>query len=660
MAELTLDTDLTQQQHEYLGIVKSSADSLLTIINDILDFSRIEARELTLEEINFDLRTTVEQAVGMLALHAQKKGLELVCHVPLQVPTALVGDPGRLRQVLVNLVGNAVKFTEQGEVIVRVEGKDDREEPVLSHALSKVEGEAEGEVELHFAVRDTGIGIPEDKQALIFEAFRQADGSTTRRYGGTGLGLAISQRLVGQMGGRIWVESRLDEGSTFHFTAKLRKQARARRAIARPVVDLQGLPVLVIDDNATNRLVLREMLTNWGFEVTEAEDGPAGLRELERASFPFRLVLLDVMMPEMDGFAVAERIRDDPVLKDVTVIMLSSANAYNDTARCRELGIATHLVKPVKQSALLDAIVTMLGGEERPAPVIRPTVREQWPQLRILLAEDDPVNQLVTARMLEKIGCIVQVAGNGRKAVQMLEAVDLDLVLMDVEMPEMDGFQATRTIREREAESGGHIPIIAMTAYAMKGDREKCLEVGMDAYLSKPLTSEQLYDSIELIMSPGRGGVTPLTGRRPAPIEERRPAPITTPPVDLDKALAVVGGDRGLLQEAVELFLEQVYPRRLQELREALAQQDAGEVKRAAHGLKGTVGSFGGQAVRELAYRLEMMGREGDLSGAQSVLEELETEMERFVAFWETPPLPPSPPGLGGTGGGQRGPSGGR
>ena len=613
MTRLTLDTDLMAEQREYLGIVNSSADSLLAIINDILDFSKIEAQLLSLEETDFDLQTTVEQTVEAMALHAYEKRLELICYVQPQIPTALVGDPGRLRQVLVNLIGNAIKFTGQGEVVVRVEAGADREEAV----------------ELHFAVRDTGLGIPEDKQDLIFDSFHQADGSTTRRYGGTGLGLAISQQLVELMGGRIWVESCLGEGSTFHFTVKLKKQVRAEGVIAEPAVamDLQGVPVLLIDDNATNRLILREKLTHWGLEVTEAEDGLAGMRELKRAqqtSRPFRLVLLDRTMPWMDGFAVAEQIRDNPVLKDTIVVMLFSHDMHANVARCRQLSIATHLTKPIKQSELLETILTVLGiateVKEEPAQVIPSAI--EGPQLRILLAEDNHANQLVARKMLEKVGHTVQIAGNGLEALQLLEEGDYDLVLMDVEMPEMDGLEATWAIRRREAESGQHIPIFAMTAYAMKEDRERCLEAGMDVYIPKPVSPDALHRAIESFLS--------LDVDLPSAGE---PPPAS--PVDLEEALVAVGGDRELLQEAVGLFLELDYPRHLEELIEGLERQDARAVKRAAHGMKGALRSFGGRAASDVALHLETMGREGDLRGAQGELEELEAEVKRFAAFFE-------------------------
>ncbi|MCK4305125.1 MAG: response regulator, partial [Candidatus Eisenbacteria sp.] len=587
------------------------------IINDILDFSRIEAGRLELQEIDFDLRTLVEQAAEMLAPRAQEKGLELVCHIPPQVPTALVGDPGRLRQVLLNLIGNAVKFTQQGEIVVQVKVKADREKPVLS--------EAEGKVKLHFAVRDTGIGIPEDKQNTIFEPFCQADGSATREYGGTGLGLTISQQLVELMGGRIWIESQPGAGSAFHFLMELKKQPSAGRAAAglEMTRGWQGLPALVIDDNATHRRVLLEMLTHWGLEVTEAESGLAGLQELEQAqatSRPFRLVLLDGMMPEMSGFAVARRIRDADVPGDGLVMMLSSNHIHSDVARCRELGIATHLVKPIKWSKLLSGIATVLDTaqetEKEPERVI--PAATVGAGLRILLVEDNVAAQLVGKKTLEKTGYVVQVAGNGREALQMLEAGEFDLVLMDLEMPQMDGLEATRAIREREAGSSQHIPILAVTAYAAKEDQERCLEAGADGYLPKPVSPEKLGAAIERFLSPDGAGDA-------------------APPVDLAVALEATNGDKELLLEAVKLFLERDYPRHLEGLREGLAQRDARAIKRAAHGIKGVVDSFGGRAARDAALCLETIGRKGDLDGAQSALAALEAEIERFAAFFAQP-----------------------
>ncbi len=605
MTALTLDTDLTDEQRQCLNVAKSSADSLLDIISDILDFSKIEARRLELQEIDFDLRAVIEQVADTMALRAHRKKLELICHVPPPVPTALVGDPGRLQQVLLNLVGNAVKFTAQGEVVVQVEAQVEDAQ----------------HVELHFTVRDTGIGIPEDKQSLIFDAFSQADGSTTRQYGGTGLGLAISQQLVELMGGRIWVESHPGTGSAFHFTLNAKKQA----STAQPqVIHLQGAPVLVIEDNATHRLVLREMLSYWGLEVMEADSGEAGLRELERAhamSHPGCLVLLDRTLPEMDGCAWVRQILDARVPRESIVMLLSSDSAPSDMALCRELGISAHLVKPIKQSELLNAVLKAWGvvpnagrqEPEQPSPTI-----SVGPRLRVLLAEDNMAAQLVGKKTLEKIGHEVRIASNGAEAVQMFDEGGLDLILMDVEMPQMDGLEATRAIRQKEAGSGKHIPIWAVTAYAMKEDQDRCLVAGADGYLSKPLSPQKLGSALGSLSS-------------------RLPHCDAVPVVDLDVALEVVGGDRELLQEAVQIFLEQDYPRELEKLVEGIAHQESVMVRQAAHGLKGVLSSFGSRQAREVAWRLETMGREGNLSDAPRALEELKAEVSRLATYFARP-----------------------
>ena len=601
MADLMLDTALAQEQREYLHILRSSADSLMAIVNDILDFAKIEAGRLELEETDFDLRTIVEQAADMLALRAQRKGLELVCRIPPNVPTALAGDPGRLRQVLLNLISNAVKFTENGEIVVQVEMLADRQE----------------DVKLHFTVRDTGIGIAEDKQAMIFEAFCQADGSTTREYGGTGLGLTISQQLVELMGGHIRVESHPGVGSTFYFTLNLKKQPAAK---LENIADWQGLPALVIDDNATNRLVLGEMLAHWGFEVTEAETGSLGLQEVERgqeASHPFRLVLLDGTMPGTDSFAVAQAILEHAVPGNSMAMMFSSDSVQGDAARYRELGITAYLVKPVKRSDLLRTVVTMVGaaGQASTEHERASSAAAEGTGLRILLAEDNVAAQLIGKKALEKAGHVVQVAGNGREALQMLEEGEFDLILMDVEMPQMDGLATTRAIRAREAESGQHIPILAMTAYASKEDQEKCIEAGVDSYLSKPLSPEKLRQA--------------LSGFLPLRLEIG-----AAQPVDLDAALEATDGDWEILREGVGLFMEYDYPRHMEALSQGLAQRDAQGVKVAAHGLKGALASFGSRPARDVAQRIETMGREGNLDGIQSMLAELEAEVERFAAFF--------------------------
>jgi len=493
MTELVLDSDLTAEQRENLGMVMASADSLLSVINDILDFSKIEAGKLDFEAIAFNLRDSLGDTLQTLSLRAQQKGLELAYQIAPNVQDALVGDPGRLRQIVVNLVGNAIKFTQRGEIVVQAETKSQTEHDAC----------------LHFTVSDTGIGIPPDKQRYIFEPFTQADGSMTRKFGGTGLGLAISSRLAEGMGGRIWVESELGKGSTFHFTVRLGLQeGPAARTVPTDSVDLSNLVVLVVDDNATNRRILEAMLINWQMKPTLADGGQAALNAMKLAKntgMPFPVVLLDAQMPEMDGFTLAERIKQSPELASAVIMMLTSAGQRGDAARCRELGIAAYLTKPIKESELLKAIRIALGArsqkEARSALITRHSLGEGRQRLRILLAEDNAVNQMLAVRWLEKRGHSVTAVPDGKEAVAALERQGFDLVLMDVQMPEMDGFEVTAVIRAKEKATSAHIPIIAMTAHAMKGDEERCIAAGMDAYVSKPIQPEELFEAIESLVA---------------------------------------------------------------------------------------------------------------------------------------------------------------
>jgi two-component system sensor histidine kinase/response regulator len=491
MTELVLDTDLTVEQRENLGLVRLSAESLLSIINDILDFSKIEAGKLELESIPFDLRESLGETMKALSFRAHQKGLELIYEVQPAVPEALLGDPGRIRQILINLIGNGIKFTEQGEIFVGVE-----EDMQGSDATC-----------LHFAVKDTGVGIPVDRQEKIFEAFTQADGSMTRKFGGTGLGLTICVALVEMMGGRIWVESERGQGSTFHFTVQLALQDSASaRSNPLPPEQLRDLHALIVDDNFTNRRVLQGMLTRWGMKPVAVESGRAALQALESAKstgHPFPLILLDVQMPEMDGFALAEQLKGDPDLVRATIMMLTSAGHLGDAARCRDLGISGYLVKPVREADLRDAICNVLNGvpeKKSVALVTRHTLRENKNRLRILLAEDNAINQTLALRLLEKRGYRVSVVCDGRAALTALEKEGFDVILMDVQMPEMDGFETTAAIREKEKSTGGHIPIIAMTAHALKGDHERCLSAGMDGYVSKPIRTTELFAAIESVI----------------------------------------------------------------------------------------------------------------------------------------------------------------
>ena len=427
-----------------------------------------------------------------LSYRAHQKGLELIYEVQPDVPETLVGDPGRIRQIIVNLVGNSIKFTERGEIFVSV----------------KKESETPDSVRLHFAIKDTGVGIQSDKQAKIFEAFSQADGSMARVYGGTGLGLTICTRLVGMMDGRIWVESELNQGSTFHFVVSLTvQQSPTSRPSHLDPARLRDLHALIVDDNFTNRRVLQGILSRWGMKPTAVDGGRAALQAIEvanNAGYPFPLILLDGQMPEMDGFTLAEHIHKDPELVNATIMMLTSAGHLGDAARCRELGIAAYLVKPIRQGELLDAICQVLDGMARKQPeplVTRHTLREEKHRIRILLAEDNAVNQTLAVRLLEKRGYAVTVAPNGRAAVEAFQIGGFELVLMDIQMPGMDGFEATAAIREREKLIGGHIPIVAMTAHALVGDQERCIASGMDGYISKPIRTSELFATIEKMLA---------------------------------------------------------------------------------------------------------------------------------------------------------------
>ena len=497
MTELTLDTNLDVDQRKYLELVKESADSLLIVINDILDLSKIEAGKLDLEAIDFSLHETLGNTMKSLAARANKRQLELAFHIAPGVPEGVVGDPGKLRQIVVNLVGNAIKFTDQGEVVVHVD----------------VESRTDDEVCLHWRVSDTGIGIPEERRAAIFQAFTQADDSTTRQYGGTGLGLTISSNLVAMMRGKIWLESTVRKGSTFHFTVRLgAKRATKAAIIAVEPAILHGLPVLIVDDNATNRLILEELLTKWKMCPRGVADGPSALAEMKRAAaegLPYALVISDVLMPGMDGFALVEEIQRQPSLARSLLLMLSSADQPRDIARCRLLGVRGYLVKPIKQSELLDAITTALNAkprmEEKPAVVAEPrSVRlesaiTEAPKrsLRILLAEDYPVNQKLARILLEKQKHTVVVANNGNEAIDRWRREGFDLILMDIQMPELDGLKATARIRDEERGTGRRIPIIALTAHAVTGAREECFEVGMDGFVSKPIRTEALLREID-------------------------------------------------------------------------------------------------------------------------------------------------------------------
>jgi CheY-like chemotaxis protein len=539
-----------------------------------------------------------------LALRADQKKLELACSIHPDVPVSVVGDPGRLRQILVNLIANAVKFTDRGEVLVRVQ------------CLSQC-GQ---ELELQFSVADTGIGIPPEKHSSIFEAFAQADTSTTRNYGGSGLGLAISSRLVGMMGGRMWVESAAGRGSTFYFTARFGAAGGTSASAAAPSLqaELLHLPVIVVDDNSTNRKILLEMTAGWGMDVSAADSGLAALEAMTQAHEAgkrFRLAIIDGSMPNMDGFELAEHIRQDPRLAGALIMMLTSTGQIGDAARCRQLGIAAYLLKPIWKSELLSAILTTLG-QDTAAPrtlVTRHELRQAGRSLRVLLVEDNAVNQIVGLRTLEKLGHTAVLANNGSEALSLLSKQEFDLVLMDVQMPVMDGLTATRHIRATEKITGRHIPIIAMTARAMRGDREICIAAGMDGYISKPINREEL----EKTMAQKTNGLD-QTG--PDAIPDTGSISVPGLPVawDVNKALERLGGDEKLLREVLEIFVEET-PKLMVRLQQAVAEGDAHGIESMAHSLRGELSYFDAVAASK-ARELEEMGRESHLEHTAEVL----------------------------------------
>ncbi len=608
MTELTLDTNLNSEQRGYLLLVKSSGESLMSVINDILDFSKVESGKLDLENIDFNLWDCVGETIKTLSVRGHQKGLELAYDADPDVPGRVCGDPGRLRQVLVNLVGNAIKFTHRGEVLVTIESRPD----------------VDAGVELHFKVRDTGIGIPADKQGLLFKAFSQADSSTTRKYGGTGLGLAISARLVELMHGKLWVESGQGKGSTFHFTAKF---AACRTVETAPslvtAAELKGIPLLVVDDNETNRRIVCEMTRAWGMRPTAVENGPLALACLETArqqQKPFPLVIIDSNMPDMDGFELAEKIRstakNNGFRSETSLLMLTSSGWPGEADRCRQVGISGYLLKPIAKSELLTAVRTALAPNQvqtdaKPALITRHSLRESARKLRILVAEDNAVNQVVIIRALQKMGHTPVLAQNGKEALAMASSEKFDLVFMDVQMPEMDGLAATGAIRKSEKQSGIHLPVFAMTAHAMKGDRERCIAAGMDGYITKPVRFSDIEETL-----------AGLTGVKVNP----SPAPVRTESWSPNEALERIGGDQQLLQDLCQIFLEES-PKLMAKLREAVASGDCDGTMRAAHSLKGESSYLGAAGTSQAARQLEDMGRNRDLSRADVTLAELEREI---------------------------------
>ena len=629
MTELALDTDLDEEQRQYLSMVMESANSLLAVINDILDFSKVEAGKIEIDPIDFRLYENVSGVIRSLAMKANKKGLELLFNIDGDVDDLLHGDPGRLRQILVNLVNNAIKFTPEGYVYVGV----------------GVESHAAGEVELHFEVRDTGIGIPAEKRDKIFGAFEQADTSTTREYGGTGLGLAISARLVELMGGRMWVQDHDGRGSSFHFTGLfgISGNSETHAPASLPVDELVGMRVLVVDDNEINRQILQGILTGWGMNPTLCDTGRGAIDALKLAhdiggSVP--LVILDAHMPEMDGFEVARQIGQLDEI-DTTVLMLSSMGRRGDGVQCKELGITGYMTKPISRPELLDVITTALGISRTENPedaqlVTKYSVQEQK-NLNVLLAEDNLINQKLAANLLSRRGHNVTVVDNGQEALDALKSGQFDLVFMDIQMPVMGGEAATTAIRRREKIVGGHIPIIAMTAHALKGDREKYLAYGMDGYLPKPISQEALFDTIEEVLA--LSAPPQVAGTISESLHDRNAPPVarqagTETLFNRREALKRVGGDEEILLETMQTFLD-YGPDMLADVARAIGQGNPARVAETAHALKGAVGIVDARKTLDAAQALESIGRSGDLSQAAGAYEALKGHLDHLIGALE-------------------------
>ena len=663
MLELALDTNLTEEQRDYLSVSLQSADTLLTLINDILDFSKIEAQKLELETIEFSLRTMVEDVGQLMAKRAQDKGLELVCLIHPDLETWLKGDPARLRQVLINLTGNAIKFTHHGEIVIRAEPVAE----TLSHAT------------IQFSVQDTGIGIPKERLAAVFDRFTQADGSTTRKYGGTGLGLTISKQLVEAMKGEIGVSSEWGIGSKFWFTLQLEKQPAKAESVqimqtSKLALEVKDLRVLGIDDNETNRRVLTKMVEGFGCRIETASSGARGIEALinaQRSGDKFQVLLLDMQMPGMDGEQTAREIKNNPLISDIQIIVLTSMGQRGDAARLEELGCSAYLLKPVRQQLLFDTLKTVLGRKtDVQQPLVTRHVVSEHSRVGqfILLAEDNPVNQKLAIILLQKAGYSVDAVENGGLAFEKVKTNKYKVVLMDVQMPDVDGFEATHRIREWERGSGGHIPIIAMTAHALKGDRELCLENGMDDYVTKPLDPKLLFAALERWLQPqpvnpiaqdsevksqdysSTSGIQPfiddsefeegLFGEEIA--DETPQKKVSLPPqvmhfenelpLDYDQAMPRFDNDHSFFLELCQEMVGRL-PERMEIIRSALETQNIMELYRNAHNLKGVAANFCAEPVTKLAAQLESMGRNEDITHAAGLVTQLEFEVERLTQF---------------------------
>ena len=648
MTNLLMDTDLGVEQRQFAETIRKSADSLMKVINDILDFSKIEAGKLELEIIDFDLRVTLEEVIELMSLKAYEKGLEFASIVHHEVPSLLRGDPGRLRQILINLVGNAIKFTSSGEVTLK----------------AILEKEDAHRVVIRFSVSDTGIGISEEGMDRLFKSFSQVDGSTSRNYGGTGLGLAISKQLTELMEGRISVDSKEGQGSTFWFTVALEKQPDDCETLMISE-DIRRKRILFVDDNAINRQVYREQLKSWGCRYGEASSGAQAIDELRcarKTGDPYEIAIIDMQMPEMDGEELGRSIKQDPDLADTILIMVSSMGVRGDVSRLKKIGFAAYLTKPVKQSQLYDCLATTANiwkekkQREETTIVTRHSLADNKKQgIRILLAEDDATNQKVALHILKKFGYRADAAGNGQEVLQALEKVPYDIVLMDIQMPVMDGYAATHRIRELEHKAhqvkldkhnsedlsdseaqflarSGRIPIIAMTAHAMKGDREKCIAAGMDDYTTKPINPEELLEKIEKWTRVEQNASNPE-----AKVRKERVQPETseeTQPLDLEKALERAMGDKDFLKMLLGGFIQEL-PDQIESLKIAVADTDTVALTEQAHKLKGAAANLSAYGVSSAAKSLEEIGRSQNMGEANQILEVLLDESKRLTEYIE-------------------------
>ena len=624
MAELLSGTRLSSEQRDYVQLVKESAEALLKLLGDVLDLSKIEAGKVEFEEVDFSLRECVGGAVKLLGIRAADRGLELALRIAPDVPDAVRGDPGRLRQIIVNLVGNAIKFTDRGEIVVEV----------VSDATE------EDAIRLQFSVQDTGIGIPPDKQRVVFDAFVQADSSTSRRHGGTGLGLSISSRLVNLMNGQIWLESEPDEGTTVFFTASLDRALAPPLTATRDLAALKGMRVLVVDDNATTRRIIDELLSRVQMQTILAADGATALDELSRSAGsgrPVQFLLLDCLMPGMSGFEVTDRARQAGLLKDTRVIMISSAGAPEHLGRCRELGIDRYLTKPVTESELAGALLDCLSDADAAAEgEMQVPPAEPRRRLNVLVAEDGTVNQRVAQGMLEQLGHQVTLAADGREALRALRRDRFDVVLMDVHMPELDGYETTAAIRASTDPQIRDIPVVALTADAMRDDRQRCLEHGMDEYLAKPLKSEELSRVLEAF---GNGRTSPADPPDGTPWEALSPPktiPAATdardgfPIIEWETARRQIPGNEGQFLGLLVTFGEECR-RYLDEIRGGIEAGDAEVVRTAAHTLKSSAELFAAERVFSVALQMERMAKEADIASAQELLGTLEMEVAHLA-----------------------------